>query len=377
MGSDIRLPPRKRLRFSREHAPTFLNRESRDRGTSLKPLEDEFSFIRIFSWNINGIDPFLQKPITSFFSSSISSAVTSPSSTPALNSNSLSSRPTSSLRAFLRRHSWPHLLCLQEVKIAFDDTATQRAVRRAVNDDHGCSQDEPQYEIFFTLPNDKFNARGWGGKVYGVCSIVRKDFLNERVERVRDVDWDQEGRIMIVELKDKINIWNVYAVNGTDNPWRHPQSGEIIGTRHDKKRELHQKMVADCRSAAERGISFLIIGDLNVAPSRIDGHPNLRTFPQQHVISRADFNRKFFHSDNGLRAIDVWRHLRGSERKYTYFPRGKPWASSCDRVDLVISSRSLMDNGHVTWIEIFDSEEERGPSDHVPIAVEIRLKADL
>jgi len=375
MESEICLPPLKRQRFSKEHSPTSHNHEIRDGGTSLKPLEDDFSFIRIFSWNINGIDPFLQKPITSFFSSTISSATTSSSST-SPNRNSSSSRLSSSLRAFLRRHSWPHLLCLQEVKIAFDDTATQRTVRRAVNDVQGYSKDEPQYDVFFTLPKDKFNARGRGGKVYGVCSIVRKDFLNARVERVRDVDWDQEGRIMIVELKDKVQIWNVYAVNGTDNPWRHSKSGEIIGTRHDKKLELHEKISADCRSAAETGISFLIIGDLNVAPSRIDGYPNLRTFPQQHVLNRADFNRKFFDSDNGLRAIDVWRHLRGNERKYTYFPRGKPWASSCDRVDLVISSRSLIDHDHVTWVEIFDSEEERGPSDHVPIAVEIRLKAD-
>lgn len=375
MESDIHLPPPKQQRFSKEHTPTFLNREIRDGGTSLKPLEDDFSFIRIFSWNINGIDPFLQKPITSFFSYSNPSAITSSSPTPSPNRSSLSSRLSSSLRAFLRRHSWPHLLCLQEVKIAFDDTAKQRAVHRAVNDGRSFNTDEPQYEVFFTLPKDTFNARGRGGKVYGVCSIVRKDFLNARVEKVRDVDWDQEGRIMIVEL-DKIQIWNVYAVNGTDNPWRHPQSGEIIGTRHDKKLDLHQKIVADCRSAAETGVSFLIIGDLNVAPSRIDGYPNLRTFPQQHVLNRADFNRKFFDSDNGLRAIDIWRHLRGNERKYTYFPRGRPWASSCDRIDLVISSRSLIDHGHITWVEIFDSEEDRGPSDHVPIAVEIRLKVD-
>jgi len=364
MESNVSPPPPKRRRLA-----------SRGEQTSLNFSEDDFSLIRIYSWNINGIAPFLQKPITSFFSFSTQAAASSTSSTPIPDRHSSSSQCNPSLRAFLRRHTWPHVLCLQEVKIAFNDTATQRAVRRAVNDTHGYSKDDgPRYDVFFTLPNDKFNARGWGGKVYGVCSIVRQDFLNAHVERVRDVDWDQEGRILIVELKEKIQIWNVYAVNGTDNPWRDPQSGEIIGTRHDKKLELHRKIVADCQSAAGKGISLLLIGDMNVAPSRIDGHPNLRTFPEQHVINRADFNRKFFNAENGLKAVDVWRHLRGSERKYTYFPRGKPWASSCDRVDLVISSRKLIDDGHVTWVEIFDDEKERGPSDHVPIAVEIRLK---
>jgi exonuclease III len=261
------------------------------------------------------------------------------------------------------------VLCLQEVKIAHTDTSPQNAVKRAVND----SDDGPKYHVFFTLPTDKFNARGWGGKVYGVCTIIRKDFYETTVERVRDVEWDKEGRVSIIELKHNLEIWNVYAVNGTDNPWRDPKSGAVIGTRHDKKLLMHRNLVEDCKKAEASGKNVVIIGDLNVAPARIDGFPNLRTFPEQHVLNRKDFNEKFLRDPAGLRAVDVWRELKGEEKRYTYFPRGRPWESSCDRVDLIIASKRLFEAGDVVDAEIFDSEEERGPSDHVPLAVELRL----
>src|SRR5258708_40186377 len=53
----------------------------------------------ICSWNVNGIGPLLQKQL-SF----------DPGSLPPL-------------RALLKRHQWPQLLCLQEVKISPKDTA--------------------------------------------------------------------------------------------------------------------------------------------------------------------------------------------------------------------------------------------------------------
>lgn len=324
------------------------------------------SSVRIYSWNINGISPFLQKSITSFFSPSKSRP--NPRGAPSP-SRSNTEGDHASLRAFLRRHHWPHILCLQEVKIAFTDTAIQNAVKRAVND----SQVGPKYDAFFTLPTDNFNARGWGGKVYGVCTIIRRDFYNTYVERVRDVEWDKEGRVSIVELASKVEIWNVYAVNGTDNQWRDPRSGVVIGTRHNKKLLVHKYLMEDAKKAEACGKSVVIIGDMNVAPARIDGFPNLRTFPDQHVLNRKDFNEKFFKDPDGLQAVDVWRALKDDEKRYTYFPRGRPWGSSCDRVDLIIASKRLVDAGDVVDTEIFDSEEERGPSDHVPLAVELRL----
>jgi len=50
------------------------------------------------------------------------------------------------------------------------------------------------------------------------CALHRsKSFLNACVERVRGTDWDQEGGIITTELKEKIQIWNVYAGNEADN----------------------------------------------------------------------------------------------------------------------------------------------------------------
>ena len=258
------------------------------------------------------------------------------------------------------------------MKIASTDTPTQAAVKRAVND----SADGPKYEAFFTPPTDRFNARGRGGRIYGVSTIIRKDVLETRVGRVRTVDWDGEGRVSVVELRGGLHVWNVYAVNGTDDPWRDPESGAVLGTRHDKKRVMQRRIVEDCVRAERSGCRVVIVGDLNVAPERIDGHPNLRTFPEQHAVNRKDFNTGFFLDPDGLRAVDIWRSLKGDEKRYTYFPRGRPWGSSCDRVDLIIASRSLVEAGEVVDVEIFDSEEERGPSDHVPLAVEIRFAAE-
>ena len=75
--------------------------------------------ITIYSWNVNGISPFLQPSVASYFTS-----------TTEQNSNRGAAK--ASLRDFLRRHGWPTVLFLQEVKINPDDSATTRAVKKAV-----------------------------------------------------------------------------------------------------------------------------------------------------------------------------------------------------------------------------------------------------
>ena len=101
---------------------------------------------------------------------------------------------------------------------------------------------------------------------------------------------------------------------------------------------------------------MVLAGDFNVA----GGWPKLRTFPEQHVRNRAHFNARFFEDGDGLKAVDVWRALKGRERRYTYFPRGRPWGSSCDRVDFVVVSEKLFDQGGVVESGILESTKERG-----------------
>ncbi|KIW05056.1 uncharacterized protein PV09_04211 [Verruconis gallopava] len=367
MDADISPPPSKRRRLMRdsetsETAPNEIT-ERRESANA--------QYIWVYSWNINGIKPFLQSPLTAYFKSSANKKL----------------KPTSeaspaSIREFLRRHQWPQILCLQEIKIGPSDDQVLRALKRAVN--IGCGSNEPTYEVFANLPRDPFNAQGPGSKrrIYGVACVVRSDFHGKYVSRVRTVDWDAEGRFAVIEIHDpttdaKLSIWNVYAVNGTSSEYRDPRTGEVAGTRHDRKLAVHKLMMEECLKLEREGWSILIIGDLNVAPSRIDGHPNLREFPRQHVINREDFNTRFLEPGNvgGFRGIDVWRALRGTERKYTYYPRSIPWGSSCDRVDLAIASRNLMsvhNNWKIVGCEIWNTKQERGSSDHCPISVTIK-----
>lgn len=280
---------------------------------------------------------------------------------------------------------------MQEVKIASSDEKTQDAVRRAVNvrdpgEELGVGGVRgPMYEAHFTLPNDPHNARGLrgNGKIYGVCSIIRSDLFSDYKANVRTIDWDKEGRLSVVELTSissgkKLALFNIYAVNGTDNPYRDPSTGTVQGTRHDRKLAFHRLLMEECLELEREGWHILLAGDMNVAPSIMDGFPNLRTFPHQHVVNRADFNTRFLNGKKGVEeevfeGVDVWRKIYGDERRYTYYSRGRQWGSSCDRVDYAIVGRSMWDEGLVTGAGILDSEAERGPSDHVPIWVDIRL----
>ncbi|KAI5208848.1 DNase I-like protein [Aureobasidium subglaciale] len=275
----------------------------------------DINHLQVYSWNINGIQPFIQRPITSFFRPKSSTSKGPKGDAPT----------TASLRDFLRRHDWPTILCLQEVKIKPDDKATKSAVQKAVK---STVAGEPDYEAHFCLPTDPHNARGFV---------------------VRNVSWDLEGRIQITETENpSFSIWNIYAVNGTDNAYK-SQTGAVEGTRHDRKLAVHKHILDEAKLLEEQGYHVILAGDMNIARSRIDGHPNLRTYPQQHVINRADFNKKFFDTDNGLKAIDTYRHIHGDEKGYTSL------------------GRNIVDAG------ICATEKERGPSDHVPLFASFNL----
>lgn len=332
--------------------------------------------IRVFSWNINGIAPFLQKSITSYFRPLPQKQ------------GSEAATPPASLRDFLRRHKWPSILFLQEVKIATNDTDTQDAIKAAVNRSPWpkakSGEDEPTYEAHFVLPNDVHNAKGFGGKgkVYGVCSIFRSDLREKHQIMVRTVDWDKEGRISVLEFDSgsaKLAIFNIYAVNGTDNPYRDPATGKPRGTRHDRKLQVHRLLMQECKKLEKNGWDVVLAGDMNVAPDSRDGFPKLRTFPQQHVVNRSDFHARLLEGEQegneemSFNGVDIWRKMHGDERRFTWFSRTKAWGTSCDRVDYFIVSTGAWDKGYIKDCGIMDSKEERGPSDHVPIWADIEI----
>ncbi|KAM7210122.1 Endonuclease/exonuclease/phosphatase [Rhypophila decipiens] len=408
-------PPLKR----RKVAPSSIPTEVPTTPASASPPKRA---IRLFSWNINGISPLVpssSKKITSFFGPSQP------------NGNSLNNDPLNletqgpSLRAFLRRHNWPEILFLQEIKIKQGDDKTEALLLSSLNTPLDSSDDLGEdgtrsYTLHTSLPRDKYNAKGFGGKLYGVATIIRQDFAERFVEKVRYPDWDLEGRVSIVEMKRTQNItssrpsdignsgpfprphtepikplamMNIYAVNGTSAPYRSPKTGLVSGTRHDHKLAFHTRLRDECLDLESKGFHVVVAGDLNVARGLWDGHPKLRTFPKQHCLNRSDFNVKFFGEDDNKRAgaylskndgkkgtgekcldaVDVYRATHGDRRKYTWISRNGEWGSSCDRVDLIFVSKGLWEAGRVVGADILDSPLERGPSDHVPIWIEINM----
>lgn len=334
-------PPRVRRRISPPNPPNPSNPRNPPATTS-QPANT----LTFYSWNVNGITPLLQKKL-----------------------NFTRTGSTYPLRTFLQDHKWPSILALQEVKISRLDTKTQSLVEAAANS--GNKPGEPTYTTHFSLPRDKYNATGFGGKVHGVATLIRDDAPTVTTAKP---DWDLEGRVLIHGFQHlDVVVINGYWVNGTTNPYRDPLTGQITGARHDHKLRFHAHMLHLCKDLERQGKSVLLLGDMNIAPARIDGHPNLRTLPIQHVVNRADFNDKFLgkHDEERLGGVDVFRHFHGATRKFTYHGRGRPWGESCDRVDLIVASRGLVDRGAVVASDICESPQERGHSDHVPLWVQV------
>ena len=237
---------------------------------------------------------------------------------------------------------------------------------------------------YFSLPHDKYNAQGFGGKVHGVCTLIRSDLIASQyinvVGDIKSVDWDLEGRVLALELSVlKLVILNVYAVNGTSNPYRSPATGEVIGTRHDRKRAFHAELRDECARYLAKGWNVVVAGDINIARAEIDAWPKLR-LGAEHVVNRRDFEEKFMldKEKNGLGMTDSFRALRGQERKFSWRPTGRIWGHEADRVDLILVDKGLRgdERGERELIEadILDEEAERGESDHVPSYITLQMR---
>lgn len=340
-------PPRKRIRPSDTEEQVALQ-------------DGELS---IYSWNVNGIDAFLQTTLQEYWGSSKSS-------------EGRNNAPAPPLRQFLRRHGWPTLCFLQEVKVRRGDDTKMRAVQRVVS--NAGDSTSPNYEAHFCLPSHA-RFRKAAGRFYGVCALIRQEFA-QGLGCIREVGWDDEGRILVIETRatahtPKLAIFNVYLVNGTELPYRDPVNGKVIGTRHDRKLEVHKLLQAECRSLEEQGYGIIIAGDINVARSPLDAFPRLRVNPYQHVLNRADFEYRFLggvapngagaEESKSLDLLDTFRFLNPGQRGYSYFSRATSFGASCDRVDMILVSRSLIFACNAAGMH--QTLAERASSDHVPI----------
>ncbi|KAL8929026.1 MAG: hypothetical protein Q9208_001469 [Pyrenodesmia sp. 3 TL-2023] len=358
-------PPLKRRRITPPEALSVPPpRTSRIQPPS-QTLATRSTNLRIYSWNINGIAPYLdtQRPITTFFSA------------PHISRKSDPAPSFPPLRSCLHRWSFPHIIGLQEVKIAPSDNSSQASLRRTINtplsDNDPIADPSRLYNAHFCLPQDKYNATGFGGKVYGVCTLIRRDIAAS--SNTRTVEWDVEGRVLITELPSLgVVVFNVYAVNGTTNPYRDPSSGKVVGDRHSRKRVFHIELRDECDGYEEQGWQVLVAGDLNISQTPLDSFPGLR-MGKEHVRNREHFRECFIRGkeQGGLGMRDTFREVKGEERKYSYRPRGRVWGEGMDRVDMILATRGLK----LRDANILDEGLERGRSDHVPLWVEVEVGA--
>lgn len=73
--------------------------------------------------------------------------------------------------------------------------------------------------------------------------------------------------------------------------------------------------------------------------------------------------------DGSLGMIDTFRYLHPEQKSYTYYPRSKTFGDSCDRVDMILVSEAL--KGNLREAGMHETPSERGPSDHVPLYVQL------
>ena len=254
------------------------------------------------------------------------------------------------LRNLLARHDFPDIVCLQEVRARHTDSDWIVALTAAVNGkDSG-----PKYKAYTSL-----NRSTRGQRHFGVVTYVKKP-LSDNVTAAREVDWDSEGRVVIVEMRGGWAVMNVYALNGSEYMWKDPLGKGTPKTRNERKREFNRLLLEECRTMQAKGLRLILIGDFNISLTNLDCYPRLRTaYP--HAKARKEFNEDFI---PGANVVDIYRELYGNRKTFSWFAKGKPQGEDCARVDYALVERSLLDR--VVSMEYFDEPSERAHSDHAP-----------
>ncbi|CDO75574.1 hypothetical protein BN946_scf184858.g14 [Trametes cinnabarina] len=292
---------------------------------------------RILSWNVETPVPFLQLPATQARSAT-TGGVTAGSS-PGL------------LRDLLRRHDYPDFVCLQEVRARHSDKQWLAALRMAAN--HGAHDSGPKYTLYHSL-----NRATRGQRHFGVVTYAKEPHT---VVSAREVDWDAEGRVLILEMESGWALVNVYALNGSEYMWRDPLGQATPKTRNERKREFNRLLMEECRAMQRRGLHLVLIGDFNISLIKQDCHPRLRTeYP--HGLARKEFKELFIPT---LGVVDVFRELHPETKAYSWFAKGKLQGKDCARVDYALVESGLRDK--VMDIVYLEDPRERGHSDHAPL----------
>lgn len=165
-------------------------------------------------------------------------------------------------------------------------------------------------------------------------------------------------------LVDGVRIWSLYVPNG-----------RALGDPHyDYKLRWLDALTAHVRRtlAADPDLPMALVGDFNVAPTDADnGDPSIVEGVNTHVSPP---EREAFRALEAAGLSDVVRPLVPTgytfwDYKQLRFPRDQGM-----RIDFILGSRAFADG--VTGAAIHrDERKGDGPSDHVPVAVDVDLDA--
>ena len=346
--------------------------------------------LSILSWNIENPAPYLSIAPAAGNIGKYFTKKSTPSASPSKAKAPGSSARESTLRDIFAAHGYPQICCLQEVRAFSKDKDMIRSLRLSANptalEDSSDSDEEaaaetkdggPRYTAHFSL----CKAKG-GGKRFGVATYVSSEFKHQYT--AREVDWDAEGRLVIMEVPSiNLAIVNVYALNGSDFPWKDPLTGIAKGTRNERKREFNRLLTGECRTIQDKGYRIIAIGDWNITRTEQDCYPHLRT-QEPHALARKEFNEIFMPT---LGVVDMYRELYPNGKAYSVSRfAGDPsrpmlnsskWFSPGNgyRVDYALVSRAILPA--VTCMEYRMDEKWRYRSDHAPMMLAIEQTASL
>jgi exodeoxyribonuclease-3 len=222
----------------------------------------------------------------------------------------------------------PDVMCFQEIK------ATAAQVPEPLTG-------LPGYHNFY---------HGAPGGYSGVSIHIRRS-SHAAAPRYSHPDFDIETRIAVAELPH-LRIASVYVPNGNKD--------------YDAKLRFLEGMRDWVRDLATTAGSVLVCGDLNVARSDADLHPNHR---KADTIGQRDAERELIESTIDLGAVDVLRdHHADREDVFTWWP---PWREEKAknrgwRIDYILASPDLA--RRVTDCQVLD---QFGTSDHAPVMANI------
>lgn len=317
--------------------PEHVLKKARGDDPNLPPDPSSSTTTKILSWNVETPVPFLNIPPRKVGTSSVSPGTR-----------------ISLLRDLLVRHGFPDFVCLQEVRARHTDKEWIAALKAAPNK----SGAEPVYTMYTSL-----NRAIRGQRHFGVITYAKNP---DEVAVSREVAWDAEGRVIILEMKSGWALVNVYALNGSEYMWRDPLGNNAPKTRNERKREFNRLLMHECHDMQARGLRLVLIGDFNISLAHPDCVPRLRTeYP--HSLARKEFNEEFIPA---LDVVDVYRAVHGNRPAFSWFAKGKPQGTDCARVDYALIHRSLLDR--VIETTYLEDSTERAHSDHAPLILTLR-----